>query len=91
MIVQACRSWTPRTPSTREHVGAHVVQVDPARRGLEQDVERLAQQVPGAGQHEDSRSTTEATTSAAVHPVVAMTTAATMTATEPSASASTSR
>ena len=34
---------------------------------------------------------TEATTSAAVQPVVAMTTAATITATEPSASASTSR
>ena len=35
--------------------------------------------------------TAEATMSAGVHPVVAMTTAATMTATEPSASARTSR
>ena len=35
--------------------------------------------------------TAEATMSAGVQPVVAMTTAATMTATEPSASASTSR
>ena len=38
-----------------EDVRPHLVQVDPARRGLQQHVERLAEEVPGPGQHEARR------------------------------------
>ena len=50
VIVQACRSWTSTTPGTPAG-GAHVVEVEPLRRDLEQHRPPLPQQVqrPAAG------------------------------------------
>ena len=73
-----------------EDVAAYLVEVDAPGRGLQQHVDRLAQQRPGAGEDHHATST-DATTSAGVQPVSMMTSAATITATEPSRSPSTSR
>ncbi len=47
VIVQACRSWSPRRRPGQD-VRAHLRHVDVLGRRLQQDVQRLAQQLPGA-------------------------------------------
>ena len=73
-----------------QDVGADVGEIDSSRRRLEQHVEGLPEQVPGA-RHDEAADDGGGHDVGRVQPVVAMTTAATMTATDPSASASTSR
>ena len=48
VIVQACRSWTSATPGASRMCARTVVQVDALRGRLEQDVDGLAEQAPGA-------------------------------------------
>ena len=91
VIVQACRSWTSATPGRLEDVrrarrrgrcpsGVASSSTSTASRSRRQVRGRISRPM-----------TTEATASAAVQPVTAMTIAATMTATEPARSPMTSR